>query len=590
VPAAVARPLVDEVVRADARLAWRSSHDVGLAAWREERVAIEDATYCVVDLETTGARAAHDRIVEIGAVRIRALELEATFERLVDPGVPLPGTISRLTGIAPRDLRGRGPVGPALDAFLAFAGDAVLVAHNARFDVGFLDAALRRRGGRRLACPVLDTVALARAVLQPRPRRLSLRSLAERFDTTVAPCHRALPDAQATAELLLVFLGRAQERGARTLDDLLALGAPAPRRALARRHLAEAAPRAPGTYVMRTRGGVPLYVGTAGDLRRRVRSYYRATPGTAAERPVDRVLPVVDAIDYARAGSAFEARLDEIALIAELRPGANRRGARPERSPYLRLATHAPGRLDVGVPREGVVLAGPLHRRRDAERAVDGLRLAYGLRGCRAARPEEGTCLEGRLGRCLAPCRGPAQAAAHAAAVAEVQGLLLAGGAAPVARLRERRAALSAEQRFEEAARLRDAEAALRRVGASLRTLRRARRRHGVVLAAHLDPRLVQAFGVAHGLVVARRPLPRAGDGALEAAALAGAVARAVAAAPVPGPVAVEAGRGDEVRLVEATFARPPGDLVVVPLAGAEAQGALAEAVALARARVPARG
>ena len=397
VPVAVARPLVDEVVRADARLAWRSADDIALAAWSETQLPLEQAVYCVVDLETTGARPSRDRIVEIGAVRIEALELDGTFERLVDPGVPLPRAISRLTGIEARDLRGRGPIGPALEAFLEFAGDAVLVAHNARFDTAFLDAALRRRGGTRLACPVLDTVGLARRVLVPAPRRLSLRSLSERFDTSVQPCHRALADAQATAEILLVLLGRAQERGARTVDDLLALGAPARRRLAARGHLAEAAPRAPGTYVMRTRSGVPLYVGTATDLRVRVRSYFRAGR-TARDRPVDEVLPAVERIDYARSGSAFEARLDELALIAGLRPGANRQGARPERAGYLRLAADGVGRLDVGAPRADVLLVGPVLRRRDGSRAADALRLAYGLRSCRAASPRRGRVRRGPSG------------------------------------------------------------------------------------------------------------------------------------------------------------------------------------------------
>ena len=93
VPVAVARPLVDEVVRADARLAWRSADDIALAAWSETRLPLEQAVYCVVDLETTGTRPTRDRIVEIGAVRVEALELDGTFERLVDPGVPLPRAI-----------------------------------------------------------------------------------------------------------------------------------------------------------------------------------------------------------------------------------------------------------------------------------------------------------------------------------------------------------------------------------------------------------------------------------------------------------------------------------------------------------------
>ena len=107
--------------------------------------------------------------------------------------------------------------------FLAFAGDAVLVAHNARFDLSFLDRETERLTGSRLAAPVVDTVALARRLLAGRVPRASLAQLSYFFGTSVQPCHRALPDAQATAEVLLALIGLAQERGARTVADLVAL-------------------------------------------------------------------------------------------------------------------------------------------------------------------------------------------------------------------------------------------------------------------------------------------------------------------------------------------------------------------------------
>ena len=109
-------------------------------------------------------------MVEFGAVRVEGYELTERFERLVDPGVPLPAEITRITGIRPQDVAGRVGVASALRAFLAFAGDAVLVAHNARFDVGFVDAELRRLRGRRFAGTVLDTVALARKLVPGRTR------------------------------------------------------------------------------------------------------------------------------------------------------------------------------------------------------------------------------------------------------------------------------------------------------------------------------------------------------------------------------------------------------------------------------------
>src|SRR5205814_7352016 len=128
---------------------------------------------------------------------------EAEFETLVDPGVPLGPAVSALTGLSDRQLRGSPGAAAAVHRFLDFAGDAVLVAHNARFDLAFLDRETERLTGRRLAGPVVDTVSLARRVLGGRVSRAGLASLAHFFGTSARPCHRALPDATATAEILL---------------------------------------------------------------------------------------------------------------------------------------------------------------------------------------------------------------------------------------------------------------------------------------------------------------------------------------------------------------------------------------------------
>ena len=144
---------------------------------------LESAIYVVVDLETTGLSPGSSSICEIGAVRVRGLELEERFETLVNPRRPLPAAIAALTGIDPSDLRGAPPVELAVRRFLEFAGDAVLVAHNARFDIGFLDREVERLTGRRIAAPVVDTVWLARRVLAGRVQRVGLASLAHFFGT-----------------------------------------------------------------------------------------------------------------------------------------------------------------------------------------------------------------------------------------------------------------------------------------------------------------------------------------------------------------------------------------------------------------------
>src|SRR5207253_2312147 len=222
-PVALARSLLADVVETDARLAW-SGDAVFLAQPPGSTLLLEDATYVVVDLETTGLRPGQSGICEIGAVRLRGFEVEAEFQTLVDPGLPIAAGASALTGLRNEQLRGAPRPGEAVRRFLDFAGDAVLVAHNARFDLAFLDRETERLIGSRIGSPVVDTVRLARKLLAARVAGFGLAQLAWFLDTTERPSHRALPDARATAELLLALIGLAQERGARTVADLSALG------------------------------------------------------------------------------------------------------------------------------------------------------------------------------------------------------------------------------------------------------------------------------------------------------------------------------------------------------------------------------
>src|SRR4029078_9864529 len=151
-----------------------------------------------------------------------------------------------------------------------------LAAQSALCGAGMLARALMRLDGTRIGMRVLDTVGLARRLLAGRIARFDLARVSDRFHVTVRACHRALPDALATAEVLLGLIGLAQERGAESPEDVMALALAAPRRARQRRYLATGLPTGPGVYVMRDRLGQALYVGKAGDRRTRVRSYFRS--------------------------------------------------------------------------------------------------------------------------------------------------------------------------------------------------------------------------------------------------------------------------------------------------------------------------
>jgi len=459
-PEGMARSLLDDVVGADARLAWRGSC-VALAEGATERRLLEEAAYCVVDLETTGLSPGRSQICEIGAVRIETLELAATLQTLVNPRERLPLQIAALTGIAERDLRGAPHVGAATARFLEFAGDAVLVAHNARFDLAFLDAAVLRMGGRRLAAPVVDTVWLARRLLAGRASRFGLASLAQFFGTGTRPCHRALPDAEATAEILLRLIGLAQERGARTVGDLVELSAPRRRRVYGKRSLAFGAPTLPGVYLFRDAHEQVLYVGRARDLRARLRSYFRSE----RQRPaIEAALSAVEKIEWRVLGSELEAALEELRLLRELHPPANARSTRPDRYVYLGA------RGDHVIVTRSPTPQGPLKSRRRAELAARALEVGD-LERPRSALP----------------------------------------------RLRRKLASLADAQRYEDAARLRDRLAAVEAVAAELDRLRRLRESELCIVAPAAEPGFRRAFFVASGRVAAVRTLPAAGRLELDA-------------------------------------------------------------------------
>jgi len=512
-PVGLARSLLAEVVEADARLAWRGDA-VALARQPGADLLLEQATYVVVDLETTGLRPGSSQICEIGAVRVQGLEFEAEFETLVDPGTPLTPGASALTGLTDRQLRGATAPGPAVRSFLAFADDAVLVAHNARFDLAFLDRETERLTGARIAAPVVDTVTLARRLLAGRVPRASLAQLSSFFGTSAQPCHRALPDAQATAEVLVALIGLAQERGARTVADLIELAATRTRRIWDKRRLAFGAPARPGVYLFLDRNEQVLYVGRARDLRARLRSYFRSE----RQRPaVEAALGAAERIEWRVAGSELEAALEELRLIRELRPPANARVGRPERHVWLRKRGDSVVASSVA---SSNVLLGPIRSRRTAQLAARAL-------------------TAGDLER----------------------------PAAALPRLRARLAALADARRYEDAARLRDRIAALERVCHELDRLAalNALRRCLVVPAA--EPGHARAFFVAGGRIAAERTLPPGGGAHLEVQAGLAATRRALVS-----DTAVDL---DELLLIGSFLRKPPPELRVVPL---EQQAILAAA------------
>ncbi len=179
--------------------------------------------FVIVDVETTGWLPEQAMITEIGAVRLSGGQVTAEFSALVNPGSPIPADIAALTGITDELVSTAPPMSEVFPAFLAFAEGCVLAAHNAPFDLGFLTAACRSCGLPWPAFPVIDTAVLARLVLSGDDvPDCKLATLARYFAARTSPCHRALADAKATADVLIGLLAMLAEAGSRTLAEVSA--------------------------------------------------------------------------------------------------------------------------------------------------------------------------------------------------------------------------------------------------------------------------------------------------------------------------------------------------------------------------------
>jgi DNA polymerase-3 subunit epsilon len=243
-PAAVAERLTLALLSADPRVRQIEDGRWALVAEAQGSPLLEDCAFAVVDVETTGMRSGgSDRVTEIAVAVVHGSRSEVVFESLVNPERPIPPMIAAVTGITNAMVRDAPPFGEIADQILAALGGRVFVAHNARFDWGFVGAELRRARDVVLDGPRLCTVRLARRLLRG-VRSCGLDNLTRHFGFENAARHRAAGDALVTAQLLSRLLGLAREGGARTLQDLSSLEARSMSSARRRRSALPSDPRA----------------------------------------------------------------------------------------------------------------------------------------------------------------------------------------------------------------------------------------------------------------------------------------------------------------------------------------------------------
>ena len=422
-------------------------------------IPLHDVEFCIIDLETTGGSHEYHSITEIGAVKYRGgIEIDR-FTTLVNPGCAIPPFITVLTGITNTMVATAPPIEDTLQPLLNFIGTSVLVAHNARFDIGFINAALLMHDYEPLPNRVLDTVGLARRIVGAEVKNCKLSTLASSFNFPHQPSHRAINDVLATGDLLHLLIERAAGFGIFDLDEFAAMSKIWSHPQASKLKLTVDLPRTPGIYLFVDNRGDVLYVGKATNIRSRVRSYF----GTAdTRRKVGSLLKLMHAIHYVSTPDVLTAEVLELRMISKLRPRYNFAGTRSAKYCYVRLTLGEQWpRLTITTRVTATstdLYLGPISTRSMAREVVDAIESVVPLRRCTVrmgrnyrAPDDAPMCSAAQLGLAHCPCSGTADPTSYALEVQRVVAAMQGNAQPIIDSLTDKMNKHSQAQRFEEA-------------------------------------------------------------------------------------------------------------------------------------------
>jgi DNA polymerase-3 subunit epsilon len=389
--------------------------------------AFADRRWVFVDVETTGSSPARSRVTEVGIVTVDTdgeAQRVTEWSSLVNPGVPIPPEIQWLTGISNEMVRDAPRFGELAELLYDRLADAVFVAHNARFDYGFLKAEFARAGYDWRAA-TLCTVRLSR-YLYPDRGPHSLDAIVGRFGLDGEQRHRALGDARVLWRLMRRLRERHGDAELEAAVDRL-LARPSTPPALPPGEL-EAIPHAPGVYLFYGANAHPIYVGKSVDLKARVLNHFSNDHASGADL---RLSQEVQRIEWEQTAGETGALLREAELVKTRLPAHNIALRRKANQVFVALDGEAQPRF---VPAAAVPLErlhehyGPFSSRAGARRFLQELAAGHGLclktmRLERRARAADGApCFNRQIRRCLGACVGAETPGAHAARLRELLG------------------------------------------------------------------------------------------------------------------------------------------------------------------------
>lgn len=426
-----------------------------------KNITVKETEFAVLDFETTGTSARHNRVIEVGIVQVKNLKITNSFQSFINPGDRIPPFITSLTGIKDEDVHDAPFFDEIVSEMLEFIGDSVIVAHNLPFDLSFLRNELNRA---ELLPPVnhtLCTLKLARK-LYPELKSKSLGKLVSHFRIRHKNVHRALGDSTVTAKLLIKMLKQLEEdHNITQLEDLLNYQSAAVIKSgyrMIKKKLALAfasLPSSPGVYIFKNAKDKIIYIGKAKILKQRVSNYF----SSSAARKAKQIVRKSSRLEYIQTKSELSALILESELIKKHKPPMNTLLKKYPQQYFIKVAQlkDYPYLKSTSLFEfDGNDYFGPYSSRETVKNLINIIDHSFMLRECSDKELKKGKkCYLYDIKRCLAPCIIEAKNR-YEEELKEAYNFLSGGNQVIVDKLLNKMKMLSDERKYEEAAEIRD--------------------------------------------------------------------------------------------------------------------------------------
>ncbi len=373
-------------------------------------ILISDTEFIALDFETTGLKPQNSRVIEIGMAKIVNGEITETFSSFVNPGMPVPPQITALTGISDDDLFSAPPFENIIPEIKNFISDCPIIAHNAPFDMAFLQSEFARAETEPPQNSAICTAQLARRLF-PELQKKNLASVSRYLNIRNVRMHRALSDAVTAAKVFLKMLPRLEEEfGIRTVRQLLkfqSIPQKSVRVKFVKKSLLEdlgGVSDSPGVYFYKDKTGKIIYVGKAKSLKKRLGSYFLATTNKKAKQIVRKAKN----LEFSETRTELTALLAETKLIKKYDPEFNSQLKKFPQTHFIRIdiSKEFPRPAIAGnLKSDGADYFGPFRNRDTAHAILDIVNKAFLLRECTEKDfKKEKSCYLAEINRCIEPC------------------------------------------------------------------------------------------------------------------------------------------------------------------------------------------